>query len=192
MSGLELLLPAIASAAGSAGSAVAAAAPTIGLIGTGVGAVGGVASAIAGRNEAKMNAKLDGQRAEVEAGNLQKRATEEQAASQREAEQTRRRTKMILSEQEAKAAAGGGGSGGSIADIMASTEAQGKLSEQRDYYLGETRAAGLKDQANMTRWSAGANASAAKYKANADYTGTLLETAAKGATSFADWRKTYK
>lgn len=189
MSGLELLLPAIASAASAAGSAAAAAAPTIGLIGTGVGAVGGVASAIAGREEAKMNAKLDSARAKVEAGNLEARATEERAASQREADQTRRRTQMILSEQTAKAAAGGGGTGGSIADIMASTEAQGKLSEQRDYYLGESRAAGLNDQANMTRWGAGAGNAAAKYKANADYSGTLLETAAKGATQFADWRK---
>lgn len=190
MSGLELLLPAIAGAASSAAAAAASAAPTIGLIGTGLGAAGGVASAIAGREEAKMNAKLDARRAKVEEGNLRARATEEQAASQREAEQTRRRTGMILSEQTAKAAAGGGGTGGSIADIMASTEAQGKLSEQRDYYLGESRAAGLNDQANMTAWGAKANAGASKYKAAADYTGTLLETGAKTATQFADWRKT--
>lgn len=192
MSGLELLLPAIASAAASAGSAAAAAAPTIGLIGTGLSVGGGLLAANASKQEAKLNSRLDQQRAGIEAGNLDKRATEERAASQRDAEQTRRRTKMILSEQEAKAAADGGGMGGSIADIMASTEAQGKLSEERDYYLGESRAAGLNEQAAMTRWGAGANAAASKYKAKSDYTGTLLETAAKGAGGFADWRKTYK
>jgi hypothetical protein len=167
MSGLELIIPAIASGISSAGTAAASAVGTIGSalaspvvqgLGT-LATVGGtVASGVAANKAAK-----------AETRQLNAAATDEKAASQREADLERRRTKMILSDQQAKGASSGAGTGGTLLDIMASTAAEGDIKDQQINYLGASRAAGLKDKAAAT-----------KYRASADYAGTMLDAASQG------------
>lgn len=159
---------ALASGASAVGSAAAGLtlAEGVGLAGTAASALGGVAAAQAGK-----------QASEYEAAQLRKQAPDEIAAAQREALQEQDRARLLASKARAQAA-GSGTSGGNITDIIAGIYDRGAAGSDHAMYLGQSRAAGLRDKA-----------AAVKVKGQSDYIGGLIGTGADTAKDFYTIRK---
>lgn len=128
MSGLEIIAPFLAAA------------------GTGVGAVGTIASGVAADRAARQDAL-----------NLQAAGREEFAAAQRQAEAKRREGRLINSRAQAIAAASGAGAGldaPSVVRIMKKTAQDAEYGAQVELFGGRTRQLGAK-QAALARRSEG-------------------------------------
>jgi hypothetical protein len=156
----------LAALVGTIGTAVAEAAPaaaTVGellpLAGTALTVGGTVAAGVAAKNQGKFAADQ-----------AKKQATEERAIASREAEDQRLKTALVLSKQKADAAAGGGGVlNPTVLDIMGDTAQRGDYVSRSITAGGANKAAGLLDQAT-----------AARYKGDAAFTGAMLEGLGEG------------
>lgn len=94
--------------------------------------------------------------ADFEAEQLDAKAKEEKAAAQRDAAQSRQEAELANSRAQALAASSGGGAGmdaPTIVRIMSGTAGQGEYNAQTQMYGGNSRAAGLRDQAKGRRAS---------------------------------------
>lgn len=88
----------------------------------------------------------------AEAAASERRASEEKAAAQRQAIQRRREASVVLSRQQAVAAASGGtATDPTVLDLMGDTAAEGQYQVNTALYEGDTKAAGLLDQASIDR-----------------------------------------
>jgi len=113
------------------------------LIGAGLSGAGTIAGGIAANEQAQFQA------AQEEA-----RGKEEFAAAQRDAMEKRREGQLVMSRQQALAASSGAGTTTpTIVKLMTDTGAQADYNARTAIYGGESRRAGLFDQARATRRS---------------------------------------
>lgn len=116
---------------------------TIALLSAGLSAGGTIAAGVAADNDAQFQAQQE-----------EARGKEEFAAAQRDAMMKRREGQAIMSRQQALAAASGAGvNTPTIIKLMTDTAQESDYNARTAMYGGESRRAGLFDQARATRRS---------------------------------------
>lgn len=161
-------------------------ASVVGLVASGVSAIGTIA---AGRQAARAQVEqgLNDQAAlNFEADQLDVQAKEERASAQRDAMELARRKKLALSSLQSRAAGSGFSASDATALKLAGDIAKyGTLQEQTALYGGESRAAGLRGQAEGKRISGAAAARGGRLAARGTIIGSISTMADKFA-SMAD------
>ncbi len=129
-------------------------------------------SKLAQGREAEQEGRTARAVAEYEAGGLQRQAKEEVAAAQRDAIEQRQATARLTSKQRALGAASGSAmTSPGLLDIFSDTEGEGEYRAQAAQYVGDQRAAGLRDKANVRV----AEGYAAEKRGKAAKRGSILE-----------------
>lgn len=112
------------------------------LLGTGLSVIGGIQEGNFADASAKAQAKA-----------MERKADEERAASQRQAIRRSQEANLLLSKQQATAAASGGGATDkTVVNLAQGIAGEGAYQSAGALYEGDARAAGLFDQAALTRW----------------------------------------
>lgn len=157
---------------------------TLFLVGNGLKAGAGVGAGYASMQQGKTAQKI----ANYEAAGYERQADEEVAAAQRQAIEQRKKTDRLISTQIARGAASGSAmSSPGLLDIIGDTAQEGEYRAQADQYVGEQRAAGLKDKANVRR----VEGEAARIKGGNAFVGSILESASGLATGMDTYRRNY-
>lgn len=157
---------------------------TLYLLGNGLKAGAGIGAGYGGMQEGKTKQKI----ANYEAAGFERQADEEVAAAQRQAIERRQKTDLLTSKQLALGAASGSSmSSPGLLDIIGDTEQEGEYRALADQYVGDQRAAGLRDKAKVRR----VEGEAAKIKGNNAFIGSILEGASGYATGMDTYRRNY-
>lgn len=156
-----------------------------------VGAGGKMMQGYAAKKEGRATQDSLAQAAEYQAQGLTRRAGEERAASQREAGDERLKADRVSSEAITKAAASGGGiDNPTILDILSGIEGQGEYLAASKLYGGNSRSAGLLDQAATGKYDAAVKGRAAREKGDAAFVGSIFEGVGQIGTAAAGYART--
>jgi len=140
------------------------------VLGMAVGFMGQMAAA----NQAKAAAKMEQQRMNYEAKQLDIRAKEEMAQSQQEALALRKRKELAQSTVQARAAASGfSATDANTLDIVTGIEEEGEMQALMAMYGGKARRAGVERQAEGRRYSGKIAYAAGKAQANSMRIGAI-------------------
>lgn len=160
------------------------------MVAQGVQAVGGMMQGAAQQKAGKDKQRMLEQAAAYNAETLRRRANEESAASQRTAQRERDKKDLALSRQTALAAKSGAGvENPTILQLLEETDSYGDFLASTELYRGESRARGLKDQADVGMWNAAVEGRAAKKAGDAAFAGSILEGIGMAAETFYDGYK---
>jgi hypothetical protein len=149
------------------------------------GAVAGLGGTLMSAGAAQAQGEAEQQSRMLEARAMERKANEDTAASQREGIRRSREASLVASRQQALAAASGGSATDkTVLDLMSGTAEEGAYQSQSALYEGQSRAAGLRSQADISRFQGDQARRAGRSRANATILSGISNFASGTARAF--------